>query len=83
MVEGVSRRGGGRCGAVPNSFTRWDRAKFLLVLFPFSFVFEEWVSLFSDTLFSVSFFHLKLLFSLPKMLILSAFFKNLYLALTF
>lgn len=42
-------RGGGR-GAIPNSFTSWDRAKFLFVLFSFSFVSEEWVSLFSDTM---------------------------------
>lgn len=37
------------CGAVPNSFTSWDRARFLFVLFPFSFVSAEWVHYLSDT----------------------------------
>lgn len=38
------------CGAVPNSFTSWDRARCLFVLFPFSFVSVDWVHYLSDTL---------------------------------
>lgn len=37
------------CGAVPNSFTSWDGARCLFVLFPFSFVSAEWVHYLSDS----------------------------------
>lgn len=40
---------GGWRGAVPNSFTSWDGAKFVFVPSLLSSVSEDWVSLFRET----------------------------------